>query len=184
MGRRTLYCTFPFNRPSWLAFITRSEPCKACWLRTGELSKLSCCETVIWPRNWRSFVERKSFVKRHVVSLVRAPSRMVASRSCPLLTVEPTRGLVDEQLRIVVTHLIPNQEVTLHCLHQSEDKDFWEAYGHYVSNEHGTVTGTYSTFLLSRASLSYYPYNPPRTLLLTQLVNAAPKTKLDLNRNN
>lgn len=65
---------------------------------------------------------------------------MVASCPCPLLSVEPTRGLVDEKLRIFVTNLNPNQEVTLHCLHKSEDKDFWEAFGHYVSDGQGTVT--------------------------------------------
>ncbi|MCI4388972.1 hypothetical protein PGIGA_G00092190 [Pangasianodon gigas] len=67
-------------------------------------------------------------------------SRMVVSDLCPLLSVQPTRGLVDEKIRIIVTNLNPNQEVTLHCLHPSEDKDFWEAFGHYVSDEHGTVT--------------------------------------------
>ncbi|XP_053506184.1 peroxisomal succinyl-coenzyme A thioesterase [Ictalurus furcatus] len=69
-----------------------------------------------------------------------AANRMVASCPCPLLSIEPTRGLVDEKLRIFVTNLNPNQEVTLHCLHQSEDKDLWEAFGHYVSDGQGTVT--------------------------------------------
>ncbi|XP_027009775.2 bile acid-CoA:amino acid N-acyltransferase-like [Tachysurus fulvidraco] len=65
---------------------------------------------------------------------------MVVGCPCPLLSVEPTRGLVDEKLRIVVTNLNPQQEVTLHCLHHSEDKDVWDAFGHYVSDEHGSVT--------------------------------------------
>ncbi|KAM9467981.1 bile acid-CoA:amino acid N-acyltransferase-like isoform 2-T2 [Clarias gariepinus] len=68
-----------------------------------------------------------------------ASSRMMGSCPCPLLSVEPRRGLVDEKIRILVTNLTPSQEVTLHCLHQSEDKDFWEAFGHYVSDECGTV---------------------------------------------
>ncbi|MCJ8743228.1 hypothetical protein PDJAM_G00091250 [Pangasius djambal] len=72
--------------------------------------------------------------------MLAATSRMVVSGLCPLLSVQPTRGLVDEKIRIIVTNLNPNQEVTLHCLHHSEDKDFWEAFGHYVSDEHGTVT--------------------------------------------
>ncbi|XP_055046552.2 acyl-coenzyme A thioesterase 1-like isoform X1 [Misgurnus anguillicaudatus] len=58
----------------------------------------------------------------------------------PLLSVQPSRGLVDEMFQIVIMNLLPNQEVTLHSLHQSEDKDFWEAFGHYISDEHGTVT--------------------------------------------
>ncbi|KAA0721143.1 Bile acid-CoA:amino acid N-acyltransferase [Triplophysa tibetana] len=58
-----------------------------------------------------------------------------------LLSVQPSRGLVDERIRIVIENLLPNQAVTLYSLHQSEDKDFWEAFGHYNSDEHGTVTG-------------------------------------------
>uniref|UniRef100_A0A8B9H7U9 Acyl-CoA thioesterase 16 n=1 Tax=Astyanax mexicanus TaxID=7994 RepID=A0A8B9H7U9_ASTMX len=57
-----------------------------------------------------------------------------------LLSVEPSRGLVDEKFQIVVRNLTPGQQVTLHCVHQSEDKDFWEAFGHYISDQHGTVT--------------------------------------------
>ncbi|XP_076860805.1 acyl-coenzyme A thioesterase 5-like isoform X2 [Brachyhypopomus gauderio] len=59
---------------------------------------------------------------------------------CPSLSIKPTRGLVDEKLQIVVKNLRPKQEVTLHSLHQSEDKDFWEAFGHYVSDANGSVT--------------------------------------------
>ncbi|XP_056605328.1 peroxisomal succinyl-coenzyme A thioesterase-like isoform X2 [Triplophysa dalaica] len=58
----------------------------------------------------------------------------------PLLSVQPSRCLVDERFQIVIDNLLPNQEVTLHSLHQSEDKDFWEAFGHYISDEYGTVT--------------------------------------------
>ncbi|XP_073669641.1 peroxisomal succinyl-coenzyme A thioesterase-like isoform X6 [Paramisgurnus dabryanus] len=58
----------------------------------------------------------------------------------PILSVQPSRGLVDEMFQIVIMNLLPNQKVTLHSLHQSEDKDFWEAFGHYISDEHGTVT--------------------------------------------
>lgn len=79
--------------------------------------------------------------KRHGFSLARAQTGMVVGCPCPLLSVEPTRGLVDEKLRIIVTNLNPQQEVTLHCLHHSEDKDMWDAFGHYVSDEHGSVTG-------------------------------------------
>ncbi|KAM9468195.1 acyl-coenzyme A thioesterase 1-like [Clarias gariepinus] len=68
-----------------------------------------------------------------------ASCRTLGSCSCPLLSVEPSRGLVDEKFRILVRNLNPSQEVTLHCLHQSEDKDFWQAFGHYVSDDCGTV---------------------------------------------
>ncbi|XP_042562803.1 peroxisomal succinyl-coenzyme A thioesterase-like [Clupea harengus] len=59
---------------------------------------------------------------------------------CPVLSVQPTRALVDEKFQIVVRNLHPKQEVTVHSLHHSEDKDYWEAFGHYISDENGTVT--------------------------------------------
>ncbi|KAK2832438.1 hypothetical protein Q7C36_015900 [Tachysurus vachellii] len=75
-----------------------------------------------------------------MLSADRAQTAMVVGCPCPLLSVEPIRGLLDEKLRITVTNLNPQQEVTLHCLHLSEDKDVWDAFGHYVSDEHGSVT--------------------------------------------
>ncbi|KAI1882145.1 hypothetical protein AGOR_G00247660 [Albula goreensis] len=59
---------------------------------------------------------------------------------CPMLTVRPCRGLVDEKFQVVVKNLPPGLKVTLHSLHQSEDNDFWEAFGHYVSDTKGTVS--------------------------------------------
>uniref|UniRef100_A0AAY5ES93 Acyl-CoA thioesterase 19 n=1 Tax=Electrophorus electricus TaxID=8005 RepID=A0AAY5ES93_ELEEL len=71
-------------------------------------------------------------------SLLRLLSNVVPA--CPLLSIKPKRGLVDEKLEIVVRYLRPKHDVTLHSVHQSEDKDFWEAFGHYVSDDNGTVT--------------------------------------------
>ncbi|XP_062373498.1 acyl-coenzyme A thioesterase 5-like isoform X2 [Sardina pilchardus] len=71
------------------------------------------------------------------VSLGRSASSMAV---CPVLSLQPTRGLVDEKFQIVVRNLHPKQEVTLHSLHHSEDNDYWEAFGHYTSDENGTVT--------------------------------------------
>ncbi|KAG7454692.1 hypothetical protein MATL_G00262560 [Megalops atlanticus] len=64
---------------------------------------------------------------------------MGAFVASPTLTVQPSRGLVDEKFQVVVKNLPPRQEVTLHSLHQSERSDFWEAFGHYVSDGKGTV---------------------------------------------
>ncbi|XP_044041242.1 peroxisomal succinyl-coenzyme A thioesterase-like isoform X2 [Siniperca chuatsi] len=58
----------------------------------------------------------------------------------PILSVLPVRALVDEKFKVVVENLPPASPVTLHSLHQSEDKDFWEAYGHYMSDHRGTVS--------------------------------------------
>ncbi|KAG1953514.1 acyl-coenzyme A amino acid N-acyltransferase [Pimephales promelas] len=77
-----------------------------------------------------------------VSNLISLRTVSTQKRACPLFFIHPRRGLVDEKFRIVVTNLLPSQKVTLHSLHQTEDKNFWEAFGHYVSDEHGTVTGT------------------------------------------
>nr|XP_020512032.1 bile acid-CoA:amino acid N-acyltransferase-like [Labrus bergylta] len=58
----------------------------------------------------------------------------------PVLSVVPTRALVDETFKVVVENLPPASPVTLHALLYSEDKDYWEAYGHYVSDHRGTVS--------------------------------------------
>uniref|UniRef100_UPI0037E75387 peroxisomal succinyl-coenzyme A thioesterase-like n=1 Tax=Semicossyphus pulcher TaxID=241346 RepID=UPI0037E75387 len=58
----------------------------------------------------------------------------------PILSVHPTRALVDEAFKVVVENLPPGCPVTLHSLHYSEDKDYWEAYGHYVSDHRGIVS--------------------------------------------
>ncbi|XP_035852230.1 peroxisomal succinyl-coenzyme A thioesterase-like [Sander lucioperca] len=60
----------------------------------------------------------------------------------PMLSVFPSRALVDENFKVVVENLPPGSPVTLHSLHQCEDKHYWEAYGHYISNHRGTVSVT------------------------------------------
>ncbi|XP_076850594.1 acyl-coenzyme A thioesterase 1-like isoform X1 [Brachyhypopomus gauderio] len=76
----------------------------------------------------------------NLAELASTQSMSTAIKQFPLLSIKPTRGLVDEKLQIVVKNLRPKQEVTLHSRHQSEDKDFWEAFGHYVSDANGTVS--------------------------------------------
>ncbi|XP_057710705.1 peroxisomal succinyl-coenzyme A thioesterase-like isoform X2 [Corythoichthys intestinalis] len=65
---------------------------------------------------------------------------MSQSAPPPILSVAPTRALVDETLRVRVDNLPPRAPVTLRCEHRSEDKDYWEAYGHYVSDAAGAVS--------------------------------------------
>ncbi|MCJ8735951.1 hypothetical protein PDJAM_G00253440 [Pangasius djambal] len=59
---------------------------------------------------------------------------------CPLLWVRPLRCMVDERLDVRVQGLLPGVRVTLHALLHAEDGDFWEGFGHYVSDDSGTVT--------------------------------------------
>ncbi|XP_040029905.2 bile acid-CoA:amino acid N-acyltransferase [Gasterosteus aculeatus] len=58
----------------------------------------------------------------------------------PVLSVVPSRALVDETFRVTVQNLPPGSAVTLHSLHRSDDEDMWEAFGHYVSDQGGSVS--------------------------------------------
>ncbi|XP_041833104.1 peroxisomal succinyl-coenzyme A thioesterase-like [Melanotaenia boesemani] len=60
----------------------------------------------------------------------------------PTVSVHPTRALVDEKFSVLVENLPPGFPVTIRSLHHSEDRDYWEAYGHYISNQNGTVSVT------------------------------------------
>ncbi|XP_078409232.1 peroxisomal succinyl-coenzyme A thioesterase-like isoform X2 [Cetorhinus maximus] len=60
----------------------------------------------------------------------------------PMIKVEPTRGLIDEPVKLDVVHLVPNQRVTLQSRLLSEDADWWEAYAYYVSDSEGIVRVT------------------------------------------
>uniref|UniRef100_A0A3Q3VZH0 Uncharacterized protein n=1 Tax=Mola mola TaxID=94237 RepID=A0A3Q3VZH0_MOLML len=63
-----------------------------------------------------------------------------SSTLLPILSVSPTRALVDEKMEVVVENLPPGFPVTLHSFHHSEDKDHWEAYGHYITDHRGMVS--------------------------------------------
>lgn len=64
------------------------------------------------------------------------------SGTCPpYLSAHPSRALVDEKIKVQVENLPPGLPVTLHALHHSEDKDYWEAFAHYISDHRGVVSG-------------------------------------------
>lgn len=67
---------------------------------------------------------------------------------CPFLSVRPLRCMVDEKFEVRVQGLVPGARVTLHALLQSEDGDFWEGFGHYVSDKAGNVSGTFKAFFM------------------------------------
>ncbi|XP_056281193.1 peroxisomal succinyl-coenzyme A thioesterase-like isoform X2 [Pseudoliparis swirei] len=70
----------------------------------------------------------------------RRRSSTMSRAALPVLSVVPSRALVDEAFRVAVQNLPPSSPVTLHSLHRSEDEDLWEAFGHYVSDSRGTVS--------------------------------------------
>ncbi|KAK2842791.1 hypothetical protein Q5P01_012991 [Channa striata] len=77
---------------------------------------------------------------------------MDRKRCCVKLSVQPSRGLVDEKFIVLVQKVPPGLQLTVHALHQCEDGHHWEAFAHYTANAAGTVNvaedpsegGTYS----------------------------------------
>lgn len=69
-------------------------------------------------------------------------SAAMASTVAPVLSVAPSRALVDEKFKVRVENLPPGRPFTLHALHLSEDNDYWEAFGHYTSDHNGTVSAS------------------------------------------
>ena len=66
---------------------------------------------------------------------------MAGKEPCPLIVVRPSRCIVDEKFLVLVQNLPPGLAVTVHALIHSEDDDFWEAFGHYISDDRGCVNG-------------------------------------------
>ncbi|KAF7666904.1 hypothetical protein LDENG_00088380 [Lucifuga dentata] len=68
------------------------------------------------------------------------------------LSILPSRGMMDEEFRVLVQNAPPGAQLTLHALHHSEDGHGWEAFAHYTADANGTVNvledvsvgGTYS----------------------------------------
>ncbi|XP_028286749.1 acyl-coenzyme A thioesterase 4-like [Parambassis ranga] len=77
---------------------------------------------------------------------------MDRKQCCVKLSVQPSRGLVDEKFVVLVQNAFPGFQLTVHAHHQCEDGHGWEAFGHYTADATGTVNvsedpslgGTYS----------------------------------------
>ncbi|XP_034443829.1 peroxisomal succinyl-coenzyme A thioesterase-like [Hippoglossus hippoglossus] len=77
---------------------------------------------------------------------------MEQRQCCVNVSVQPSRGLMDEKFLILVKDVLPASQLTVHALHKSEDGNIWEAFAHYTANATGTVNvsedpslgGTYS----------------------------------------
>uniref|UniRef100_A0A3P8TS62 Acyl-CoA thioesterase 17 n=1 Tax=Amphiprion percula TaxID=161767 RepID=A0A3P8TS62_AMPPE len=63
----------------------------------------------------------------------------VMSQTPPIVSVLPTRGLVDEKFKVLVENLPPGRPVTVRSLHHSDNGHYWEAFGFYTSDHRGTV---------------------------------------------
>lgn len=91
----------------------------------------------------RDVIGRKKHPAPKLLSILSVCPCRQSSTVCrpPVLSVSPRRTLVDEKLTVLVENLRPGLPVTLRSLHRSEDDHYWEAYGHYVSNHRGAVSG-------------------------------------------
>uniref|UniRef100_A0A672FQC5 Acyl-CoA thioesterase 19 n=1 Tax=Salarias fasciatus TaxID=181472 RepID=A0A672FQC5_SALFA len=58
---------------------------------------------------------------------------------CVQLSVNPSRGLMDEKFVILVQNAPPRSKLTIHSFHQCEDDFGWDAFAHYISDETGSV---------------------------------------------
>ena len=61
----------------------------------------------------------------------------MASQSA--ISVEPTSGLVDDKVKILVAGLQPKQNVTLQARIAGEKGEVFESYAHYIANKDGGV---------------------------------------------
>nr|XP_019964844.1 PREDICTED: bile acid-CoA:amino acid N-acyltransferase-like [Paralichthys olivaceus]XP_019964845.1 PREDICTED: bile acid-CoA:amino acid N-acyltransferase-like [Paralichthys olivaceus] len=99
----------------------------------------------------------------------------------PILSVAPIRALVDETFKVLVDNLSPGSPVTVHALHHSEDQDYWEAYGHYISDHRGRVSvsddmsfgGTYTGKEAMGLLWSMRPVHGSRTGLRLRKMNVS-----------
>uniref|UniRef100_A0A3B5QLJ5 Acyl-CoA thioesterase 19 n=1 Tax=Xiphophorus maculatus TaxID=8083 RepID=A0A3B5QLJ5_XIPMA len=66
---------------------------------------------------------------------------MDEKRCCVTLSVQPSRGLVDEKFVILVQNSFPSSLLTLYAHHQCEDGYSWHAFAHYTSDATGAVNG-------------------------------------------
>ncbi|KAG8012404.1 Acyl-coenzyme A thioesterase 4 [Nibea albiflora] len=71
---------------------------------------------------------------------------------CVQLSVQPSRGLMDEKFIVQAHNVPPGFQLTIHAFHKCDDGHSWEAFGHYTANAAGAVNvsedpslgGTYS----------------------------------------
>ncbi|GLD48233.1 acyl-coenzyme A thioesterase 4-like isoform X1 [Lates japonicus] len=91
----------------------------------------------------RAALRSVCFTKQHLqgcVHICLRRSSTMSQAATPILSVFPSRALVDEKFKVLVENLPPGCPVTIHSLHHSEDQDYWEAYGHYISDDRGKVS--------------------------------------------
>ncbi|XP_062323971.1 bile acid-CoA:amino acid N-acyltransferase-like isoform X1 [Osmerus eperlanus] len=84
-------------------------------------------------------IHRKVTCLQHGLAITRWGSNC---RPAPLLTISPTRSLIDEQVTIEGRYLPPFCRITMRACLQSEDGDLWETHSHYNTDKNGRVNLT------------------------------------------
>ncbi|XP_038163479.1 peroxisomal succinyl-coenzyme A thioesterase-like [Cyprinodon tularosa] len=64
---------------------------------------------------------------------------MEEKQCCVTLSVQPSRGLVDEKFIVLVQNALPSSQLTIRALHQCEDGHSWHSFAHYTSDATGAV---------------------------------------------
>uniref|UniRef100_A0A3P8TT41 Acyl-CoA thioesterase 19 n=1 Tax=Amphiprion percula TaxID=161767 RepID=A0A3P8TT41_AMPPE len=72
---------------------------------------------------------------------------MDKEQCCVSLSVNPSRGLMDEKFIILVQKALPGFQLTIHASYHCEDGNSWEAFAHYTADAGGTVNVSQDTSL-------------------------------------
>uniref|UniRef100_A0A3B4B6E9 Acyl-CoA thioesterase 19 n=1 Tax=Periophthalmus magnuspinnatus TaxID=409849 RepID=A0A3B4B6E9_9GOBI len=86
----------------------------------------------------------------------RGIGRFFKSCRSVLLSVHPSRALVDEKFKVLVQNASPGAELTVHSHLLSEDKHNWEAFGHYICDSTGSVNCKSLTMYFSPVQFSLF----------------------------
>lgn len=66
---------------------------------------------------------------------------MDRQKCCVNLTVQPSRGMIDEKLVVLVQNCPPGFQMTIYAHHKSDDGHSYEAFAHYSASTSGSVNG-------------------------------------------
>lgn len=66
---------------------------------------------------------------------------MDRKQCCVKLSVQPSRGLMDEKFLVLVQSVLPGFQLTVYASYRCDDGHSWEAFAHYTANASGTVNG-------------------------------------------
>lgn len=72
---------------------------------------------------------------------------------CVKLSVQPSRGLMDEKFIVQVHNVPPGFQLTIHAFHKCDDGHRWEAFAHYTANAAGAVNGTWFSAYVHTTSI-------------------------------